>query len=158
MRFHDVPAGEWEIQGIRVQALPVSHPGTTVGYRLDLEGASLAFIPDHEPVLGVELASLGPEWISGHALADGVDVLLHDCQFSEAEYPDRVGWGHSSVAHAVGFARSAGVGRLVLFHHDPDRSDDAVDALVERAHEVWNGTGGVLPAAACEGMRIDVGG
>ena len=158
VRFHDIPAGAWEIQGIRVLALPVSHPGTTVGYRLDLEGASLAFIPDHEPVLGVELASLEPEWISGHALADGVDVLLHDCQFSEAEYPDRVGWGHSSVAHAVGFARVAGVGRLVLFHHDPDRTDASVDGLVERARELWNGTGGVPPAAACEGMRIDVGG
>ena len=158
VRFHDVPADGWEIESIRVQALPVSHPGTTVGYRLELEGASLAFIPDHEPVLGVELASLEPEWISGHALADGVDVLLHDCQFSEAEYPERVGWGHSSVAHAVGFARIAEVGRLVLFHHDPDRSDDAVDGLVERARELWNGAGGVPPAAACEGMLIDVRG
>ena len=84
--FHDVPAEAWEIEGIRILALPVSHPGTTVGYRLELESGSLAFIPDHEPVLGVELASLAPEWISGHALADGVDVLLHDCQFSEDEY------------------------------------------------------------------------
>ena len=158
VRFHDVPGEAWEIEGIRVLALPVSHPGTTVGYRLELESGTLAFIPDHEPVLGVELASLAPEWISGHALADGVDVLFHDCQFSEDEYPSRVGWGHSSVAHAVEFARAADVRRLVLFHHDPDRSDDGVDVLVERAHELWDGTRGVPPAAACEGMTIEVGG
>lgn len=155
--FHDVPAEPFEVEGIRVQAMPVSHPGATVGYRLELDGGSLAFIPDHEPVLGVELDTLSSDWISGHALADGVDVLVHDCQWSEDEYPERVGWGHSSVAHAVGFARRAEVGRLVLFHHDPDRSDDEVDRMAERANELWDGTGGVPPVAACEGMTIGVG-
>ncbi len=99
----------------------------------------MAYIPDHEPVLGVELSDLEPEWISGHAIAEGVDMLFHDCQFSEAEYLSRVGWGHSSVAHAVGFARRSMARRLVLFHHDPDRSDDGVDRLVERAGELWDG-------------------
>ena len=153
--FHDVPADPWEIEGIRIQAHHVSHPGSTVGYRLELNGHTLAFIPDHEPVVGVELESLAAEWISGHALAVGADVLVHDCQFSESEYPDRVGWGHSSVAHAVGFARRAEVGKLVLFHHDPDRSDDQVDVLVERAAELWDGTGGTPPAAAFEGMSLE---
>ena len=154
--LHDVPSEPWELGGIRIEALPVSHPDSTVGYRLELEGRSLAFIPDHEPVLGVELDSLEPEWFSGYALAEGVDVLLHDCQFTEDEYPERVGWGHSSVAHAVGFARRANVGRLVLFHHDPDRSDAGVDGLVERAVELWDGTGGPAPLAAREGMTIEL--
>lgn len=155
--FHDVPDEAWELEGVWIQASPVSHPGTTVGYRIELDGGSLAFIPDHEPVLGIELDALAPEWISGHALADGVDVLLHDCQFAESEYAERVGWGHSSVAHAVGFARRAEVGRLVLFHHDPDRTDEAVDLLVERACELWDGRGGLPPVAACEGMAVEVG-
>ena len=60
-----------------------------------MNGAALAYIPDHEPVLGVEIAGIEPEWISGHALAERVDLLLHDCQFSEIEYPSRIGWGHS---------------------------------------------------------------
>jgi phosphoribosyl 1,2-cyclic phosphodiesterase len=154
--FHDVPDDVWELGGVRILALPVSHPGSTVGFRLELEGSSLAFIPDHEPVLGVELNALEPEWVSGHALADGVDVLLHDSQFTEDEYPERVGWGHSSVAHAVDFARKANVGRLVLFHHDPDRSDAAVDRLTKRAAELWDG-GGAAPIAACEGMTIELG-
>jgi phosphoribosyl 1,2-cyclic phosphodiesterase len=155
--FHDVPEEPWELDGVGILAIPVSHPGATVGYRLELEGGTLAFIPDHEPVLGVELASLESDWISGHALAEEADVLVHDCQFTEDEYPDRVGWGHSSVAHAVAFARRANVGRLVLFHHDPDRSDDAVDRLAERAADLWDGAGGPPPVAAHEGMAIELG-
>jgi ribonuclease BN (tRNA processing enzyme) len=90
-------------------------------------------------------------------IADGVDVLLHDSQYSETEYADCVGWGHSSVAHAVGFAQKAQVGRLVLFHHDPDRSDACVDRLARQAGELWNGNEGPPPVAACEGMTIELG-
>ena len=154
--FHDVPHETWEIDGVQIDAHSVSHPGPTLGYRLSLNGSSLAYIPDHEPVLGVELSDLEPEWISGHAIAEGVDVLIHDCQFSESEYPSRVGWGHSSVAQAVGFAQSSMARRLVLFHHDPDRSDDGVDGLVERACELWDGASGDPPVAAREGMTIDL--
>jgi ribonuclease BN (tRNA processing enzyme) len=106
---------------------------------------------------GVELEELEPEWISGHALAAGVDVLLHDSQFTEAEYAERVGWGHSSVAHAVDFARKADVGRLVLFHHDPDRSDTAVERLTERASELWDGRSSAGPQPAQEGMTFEIG-
>ena len=154
--FHDVPHEPWEIEGVRIEAQPVSHPGPTLGYRLSLNGTAMAYIPDHEPVLGVELADLEPEWISGHALAEDVDLLLHDCQFNEVEYPSRVGWGHSSVAHAVGFAQRSDARRLVLFHHDPDRSDDGVDRLVERAQELWGATSGASPVAASEGMTLDL--
>jgi phosphoribosyl 1,2-cyclic phosphodiesterase len=157
IQFHDVPDEPWTLGGIRVLSLPVSHRGSTVGYRLEVARGSLAFIPDHEPVMGVELAELDSDWISGHALAEGVDVLLHDSQFTEEEYAERVGWGHSSVAHAVGFARKANVGRLVLFHHDPDRSDIAVEQLTERASELWEGAGdGAAPVAAHEGMTIEL--
>jgi phosphoribosyl 1,2-cyclic phosphodiesterase len=157
IQFHDVPEEPWKLGGVRVLALPVSHRGTTVGYRLEAARGSLAFIPDHEPVLGVDLEQLEPDWISGHALAAGVDVLLHDSQFTEEEYAERVGWGHSSVAHAVGFARKANVGRLVLFHHDPNRSDAEVDRLTERASELWDGTERAAPEAAHEGMRLEIG-
>jgi ribonuclease BN (tRNA processing enzyme) len=88
---------------------------------------------------------------------EGLRFLLHDSQFTEEEYVQRVGWGHSSVAHAVGFARKADVGRLVLFHHDPDRSDAGVDRLTERASELWDGDGGAPPLAAREGMTIELG-
>ncbi|MGH3132692.1 MAG: MBL fold metallo-hydrolase [Gaiellaceae bacterium] len=154
--FHDVPEDEWELEGVKILALPVSHPGPTLGYRFGLNGSSLAYIPDHEPVLGLEIADLEPDWISGHALAEGVDVLLHDGQFTESEYSTRVGWGHSSVTHAVDFALRSEVGRLVLFHHDPDRTDDGVERLVERAGELWDGATRTPPVAAHEGMTIDL--
>jgi phosphoribosyl 1,2-cyclic phosphodiesterase len=154
--FHDVPREPWELEGVRIEAQTVSHPGPTLGYRISSNGTSLAYIPDHEPVLGIELADLGTEWISGHALAEDVDVLLHDCQFSEGEYPSRVGWGHSSVAHAVAFAQRADARRLVMFHHDPNRSDDGVDVLVERAQELWGGSSEDAPIAASEGMTLEL--
>jgi phosphoribosyl 1,2-cyclic phosphodiesterase len=154
--FHDVPQGPWELEGVRIEAGLVSHPGPTLGYRLSSNGNAIAYIPDHEPVLGVRLADLEPEWISGHALAENADVLVHDCQFSEAEYPSRVGWGHSSVGQAVEFAQRAGARQLVLFHHDPDRSDDGVDGIVERAAELWDGTSGSAPVAASEGMTLEI--
>jgi len=86
MTFHDVPVEEWEIGPTRLLAHPVSHPGPTVGYRLSEGGRSLAYIPDHEPAFGVDLSTVPPEWMSGYALVDGVDVLLHDSQYGEDEY------------------------------------------------------------------------
>jgi phosphoribosyl 1,2-cyclic phosphodiesterase len=151
--FHDVPDDPWELDGIRILALPVSHPGSTVGFRLEHDGRALAFIPDHEPVLGIDLDELEPEWLSGHELAEGVDVLVHDSQYSEEEYAERVGWGHSSVADAVAFARIAEARRLVLFHHDPMHSDGDLETLCERAAELW-GNGSAPPELAYEGMDI----
>ena len=71
----------------RISSVPVRHPGSTVGYRLSENGYSLAYIPDNEPALDRE---------SGLSVAGGADVLFHDAQFTDAEYPSRVGWGHSA--------------------------------------------------------------
>ena len=153
LAFYDVPGEAWEIGGLRVYAESVSHPGPTVGYRIEENGQSLAYIPDHEPALGVPLDSLSRDWVSGFTLAAGADVLLHDGQYFEAEYPEHVGWGHSSVADAVGFARIAEVGELVVFHHDPLHSDVALDDLGARARDLWR-NGGPPPVLAQEGMEI----
>jgi phosphoribosyl 1,2-cyclic phosphodiesterase len=153
LTFHDTPEEPWTIGGAEIEAQPIAHPGPTVGYRITADGSSLAYIPDHEPALGGDLESLPPEWVSGFAIADGVDVLLHDAQYTEAEYRTRVGWGHSSVDAAVAFARSARVGRLVLFHHDPSHTDDDLLELRDRARELW-GAGGVPPELAADGMAL----
>ena len=102
--FHDLPDEEWEIDGARLLAQPVSHPGPTVGYRVSEGNRSIAYIPDHEPAFVADLFTVPPEWLSGYDLADGVDVLLHDSQYEVDEYPARLGWGHSSVEQAVAFA------------------------------------------------------
>jgi phosphoribosyl 1,2-cyclic phosphodiesterase len=151
--FHDVPAEPWTIGSATVTADRVFHPGPTLGYRLEENGSSLAYIPDHEPALGLELDTLSTDWISGFGLARQVDVLVHDSQYSEEEYPSRVGWGHSSIADAVLFAGIAAARRLVLFHHDPLHTDDELEGLAERAGELW-GDAGEPPTLAHEGMEI----
>ncbi len=153
--FHDVPEEPWEIGSARLEAGPVSHPGPTLGYRLEDGGTSLAYIPDHEPALGGDLRTLQPEWISGLGVAEGADVLFHDAQYFEAEYETRVGWGHSSVASAIDFARAARVRRLVLFHHDPLHTDRDLVELEARARELW-GREGARPELAVEGATIEL--
>jgi phosphoribosyl 1,2-cyclic phosphodiesterase len=151
--FHDLPETEFELGSARVFTEPVTHRGPTVGYRFEENGFSLAYIPDHEPYLGVEPSDVDAEWLSGFSIAERALVLLHDAQYFEHEYPTHVGFGHSSVAHAVSFARAANVGRLVLFHHDPMHTDDQLWSLEARAHELWGGNGS-LPELAREGMSL----
>lgn len=153
--FRDVPAHPVEIGGMRFSAYPVSHPGTTLGYRVESDGAVLAFIPDHEPALGVELESLTSDWISGFQVAEGATLLLHDAQYTEAEYSQRIGWGHSSVKQTVGFASMTGAEKLLLFHHDPAHSDTDLDDLCTRACDLWRGNGS-QPELAREGMQIEL--
>ena len=111
----------------------VCHPGPTVGYRIESDGASLAYLPDHEPVLGLDAFPDDPEDIPGLELAQGVDLLIHDAMYTAEEYPSHVGWGHSSLADAMAFATAARVRRLVPFHHDPSHGDDALDRIFEEA-------------------------
>lgn len=149
--FHDAPEGEWRLGDGRIASAAVVHPGPTVGYRIEDGGRSLTYLPDHEPALAADLA--GPtEWLSGHDLAAGADVLLHDAQFFPEQYDLRVGWGHSSVEHAVAFARAAGVGRLLLFHHDPGHAEDDLARLEAHARGLWGD--GTPPELAYEGLEI----
>ena len=153
--FHDVPDEDWKIGGALIRARPVSHRGPTVGYQISENGQSLAYIPDHEPALGVDLDSVEPEWVSGHAVAQGVDLLFHDSQYTEEEYLQRVGWGHSAVTHVVSFAEMCQVQQLVMFHHDPLHTDDQLEVMLARAKELWTG-GGNGPVLAYEGMELDL--
>jgi phosphoribosyl 1,2-cyclic phosphodiesterase len=153
--FHDVHEGDFTLGSARVRAEPVSHRGPTVGYRFEEEGSVLVYIPDHEPFLGVDPETAEADWVSGFALADGADVLMHDSQYFEHEYPEHVGWGHSSVAHAVAFGRLAAVRRLVLFHHDPLHTDDQLRSLEARAQELW-GDEGMAPELAREGTTLQI--
>ena len=120
----------------------VAHRGPTLGYRIDDGDTSLAYIPDHEPALGADLEALEEDWISGFGLARDASLLIHDGQYADAEYPDHIGWGHSSLSHALCFARRSGADRTVLFHHDPTHSDERLDRLGAEARERWATVGG----------------
>ncbi len=140
--FRHCPESEWEIGPARIRAASVTHRGPTLGYRIDDAGSSLAYIPDHEPALGADLGALPEEWISGFGLARDATMLIHDGQYSDEEYPDHLGWGHSGLGDTLQFARRTGAERTVLFHHDPTHSDAFLDRLGAEAAERWRALGG----------------
>ena len=154
LHFHDTPDRPWSIGSARLQAASVIHPGPTLGYRIEAGGSTLAYVPDHEPALGPDPSTHALEWLSGSPVAAAANVLLHDAQFTEAEYRERIGWGHSSVVDTVAYARACRVGELVLFHHDPLHGDADLDALAATARSLWDGSAGKPPTLAYEGMSF----
>lgn len=118
-----------DIPGLAVDAELVCHPGPTVGYRLEDDHSTVAYLPDHEPKLACSRFADSSDWCSGFEIASGADLLIHDAQYSQAEYEERVGWGHSTLEHALALARLAAVERLMPFHHDPAHDDTMLDAV-----------------------------
>jgi phosphoribosyl 1,2-cyclic phosphodiesterase len=158
--FRDTPATEWELGGATIRAEAVTHRGPTLGYRITDGATALAYIPDHEPALGAPLAGLEPEWISGFDLARDADLLIHDCQYTDDEYPEHVGWGHSRLSDALGFARRVAAKRLLLFHHDPLHADEFLDELGASARHAWQELGGDAAELemGMEGLEIELAG
>jgi phosphoribosyl 1,2-cyclic phosphodiesterase len=140
--FREAETTEWQIGPARIRAASVSHRGPTLGYRVEADGSSVCYIPDHEPGLGASLTDLDDEWISGLGLACDATLLIHDCQYTDEEYPRHLGWGHSPLSDALMFARRARAERLLLFHHDPLHSDDFLDGFAARAMNQWQELGG----------------
>lgn len=123
-RFEAVAAGWFDAGGARVLVADIPHKGgRTFGIRVEGDGVSLAYLPDHDP-------SADPE--PGAKLARGVDLLLHDAQFAATERTVAADYGHSTVGDAVALAEQAGAARLVLIHHAPGRTDDDVAELAAR--------------------------
>jgi ribonuclease BN (tRNA processing enzyme) len=156
--FRHCPVSEWSIGPARVSAAAVTHRGPTLGFRIEDAGTSLCYLPDHEPALVGSLADLETEWISGYALGQNADLLIHDCQYTDAEYPAHFGWGHSALSHALEFANRSGAARTLLFHHDPFHTDDQLDAIGEEAVERWQAMGHSANSVslAVEGEEITV--
>ena len=139
--------GHHKVEGFDVQAVDVAHKGgRTFGLRVSDGAGSLAYLPDHAPAAGMSDDLL--------EMLDGVDVLVHDAQFLDGERPVAVDYGHATVEDCLGLARRCGAGTLVLFHHSPARTDDALDAIKARAESLADGLPVVL---AVQGMAIDVG-
>lgn len=134
VRMHDVGPGTLQIGSFRVTADLIIHPGSTLGFRVtDQSGGTLAYLPDHEPALGQREFHAEPRWTSGFDLVRDADVVIHDAQYTPEEYESRIGWGHSTLAHAITLAARAGAKTLVPFHHDPEHSDDMIDRMLADA-------------------------
>ena len=143
------PGQAFDVGEAHVRVAKLNHPGGVLAYRIEHEGKSLVYATDTEHYACVDPAL--------KTLAEGADVLVYDAQYTPDEYSgkvgrSKVGWGHSTYVAGCEVARAAGVGKLVLFHHDPQRNDAGV-ALVEAK------TQALFPSAvaAREGMVITVG-
>ena len=140
--FREAEPVEWQIGPARIRAQAVNHRGPTLGYRIEDAGTVLCYIPDHEPGLGTPLAELDEDWISGFGLAKDASLLIHDCQYTDEEYPEHLGWGHSPLSDALQFSRRTAAKRVLLFHHDPLHSDDFLDSFGDQANAGWEQLGG----------------
>lgn len=129
LTLHDVTPGEFEIGPFNIAADLVCHPDATLGYRVREGDAVLAYLPDHEPALGVRRFPESSRWTSGFDLVAGAGLVIHDAQYTAEQYSARVGWGHSTLEHALALATMAEIGHLVTFHHDPSNSDEMLDAI-----------------------------
>jgi phosphoribosyl 1,2-cyclic phosphodiesterase len=137
------------LAGATVTSAYVPHTDTTLGYRVERDGVSVAYVSDHQQPADPEHVDPGVL-----ELCRGADVLIHDAQYTAAEYPAKSTWGHCTIDYALHVGATAGVKRLVLFHHDPEHDDDTLDLLALAAAESGRrlGIGEVLVAA--EGLRI----
>lgn len=129
LTIHDLLPGEFEIGPFSITADLVCHPDFTLGYRIREGDAVMAYLPDHEPELGVRDFPEAARWTSGFDLVAGVDLLIHDAQYTNEQYATRVGWGHCTMEHALSLATVAEVGHLVTFHHDPANTDEMLDEI-----------------------------
>ena len=160
---------EFRVGPVEVRSKFANHPGICVGYRLATSSGSIAYFPDNEPYeeLKLLLASrdgiteeearnfAGAERAKMVDFLQGCDVAIMDTQYTEEEYAKHVGWGHSSVDSVVSLALDANVGKLVLFHHDPNHDDQMIDKMVEHARAFVAKSGKSLEVdAAREGAEI----
>jgi ribonuclease BN (tRNA processing enzyme) len=154
LQFHELPSHPMEVGEYTITAQLVIHPNPTIGYRIQCAGAAIAYLPDHEPALAGRTFPHDKAWTSGYALAEGADLLIHDTQYTEREYQERVGFGHSSIRHAFQFAKLSEVKHFVPFHHDPTHSDDDLDRMFERAMADIAPSYEVTPSR--EGLSLEV--
>lgn len=152
--LHELPNGVVQLGELTIKSSLICHPGPTLGYRIESPQGTLAYLPDHEPVIGDADWPEDPNWLSGYSLAKGVDVLIHDGQFTPENYRSRFGWGHSSLVDAIRFAEIAGARRLVTFHYDPNDDDTEVDFMITRA-QLESGTR-VEIVPGFEGLVLDI--
>ncbi len=126
-RFHDTGTDDFAVNGAKVRSRWVRHTSPTIGFRVDMEGHSVAYISDHGPGCSDDSDDFVPPDVLD--LADSVDVLIHDSQHTCEEFENKRHFGHSTVDYAVHVARESGARRLMLYHHCPSHSDDNVDLM-----------------------------
>ena len=129
--FHHLQDEPLTIEGVKISWIAAEHPGVTLGYKIEVEGKKIVWFPDNEFLRGhldpLDELTRESEVIRPYLpvvdFVSGADLLIHEAQYTDDEYPSKVGWGHSSVGNACVLAHLAGVKRWIVTHHDPTHDD-----------------------------------
>ncbi len=142
--FEDFHAGDsFDLfPDVKIVTRPLNHPNGATGYRIEHGGRVAVYITDTEHVPGKDDVNV-------LELMAGADLVIYDCTYTEAEFPNRIGWGHSTWNEGMRLCRMAGAKKFAIFHHDPDHNDEFMDKLAEEAARAWSGA-----FVSREGMEI----
>ena len=146
LHFEDFNAGDsFQLHdNITVRTTMLNHPAGATGYRVEFRGKSMCYVTDTEHIPGKPDENV-------LALIEGADLVVYDSTYTDAEFPGKVGWGHSTWQEGVRLAKAANVKMLAIFHHDPDHEDGFMEALEAEARATWSGA-----IVARENMRINL--
>ncbi|MDA9360066.1 MBL fold metallo-hydrolase [bacterium] len=152
LRMHDLWCDELQVSTAKVWARPVPHTSATSGYRVEVGGKTVVYIPDHQQPIddSTKVADTVLE------LCDGADLLIHDGQYPQALFDQRAPWGHSTPDYAVEVARQSGVSSLALFSHDPLHTDEQLVGIEQYAQDLGEKAGLSQVFSAREGVRISL--
>jgi phosphoribosyl 1,2-cyclic phosphodiesterase len=148
----DTREEDFSIGSAKVMARSIPHSGNTLGYRIEADGRSMAYLPDHQAPLDRRTI---PDSVL--ELCHDVDLLVHDGQYTEDEFAAKADWGHSTAAFAVHVAGECGAKRLLLSHHDPSHTDREVDKIVGLARRLPEAKRVEDISAAHESESLDLG-
>ncbi len=150
--FKGIESELYEREGVRVIKQSINHPGGGVAYRIDEDGMTCAYVTDNELDPPYAMETNYDQWVK---FLHGVDVMIHDAQYTEDDMPHKHGWGHSLISQVRQLATDAEVGALVMFHHDPDRTDSELDEIqIENESYLKSHRAPARSVCAAEGMRI----
>lgn len=139
-----------KINGFDVTRYDLNHPGGGSAYLIECDGKTVAYCTDNELNTPAKVNNSIDNWIQ---IFKGIDLLIHDGQFMASDMPLKWGWGHSVVTEAVDLATKAGVGKLALYSHDPERTDAQIDDFIAKTNK--SGLSFEVIAAS-EGLTLDV--
>ena len=150
INFHEIGDDDFSIGATRVMSRFVPHTGPTLGFRVTANNTAVTYLSDHQQPDGEFSLTTG-----ARQLCQNTDLLIHDSQFTPAEFVTKSNWGHSTIEFAMWVAETTSAKRLALFHHDPSRTDDALDVIASRLAGIAQNRGFQVFAAADE-MSVEV--
>lgn len=135
IRFEDFDAGDTIniYSDVTVRTAPLRHPNSATGYRVEYDGKAVCYITDTEHIPGEPDENV-------LSLIEGADLVIYDCTYTEEEFPNHIGWGHSTWEEGIRLCKTADAKRLAIFHHEPNHDDDFMDALEAEAKAAWSET------------------